>query len=152
MGMSDGKCIHFNGSQNERCKLGVAYDQFRPGLPCIQFTQMSARGGTYLRAGEVPAEIRPFPGAQPTERCRFYQEPTEEQVQAERIASDAALKKTLAALKLASEWRVKPKTKQDRFGVVECPVCKGHLRLSQSSYNGHVHGQCETEGCVSWME
>ena len=36
--------------------------------------------------------------------------------------------------------------------VVECPACKGRLRLSIAAYNGHVHGHCETEGCVSWME
>lgn len=36
--------------------------------------------------------------------------------------------------------------------VIQCPECKGRLHLSQSSYNGHVHGKCETEGCVSWME
>ena len=36
--------------------------------------------------------------------------------------------------------------------VVDCPACKGRLHLSISSYNGHVHGRCETVGCVSWME
>lgn len=46
-------------------------------------------------------------------------------------------------------------SKKNRVGkaeVIECPACKGRLHLSQSSYNGHVHGKCETEGCVSWME
>jgi hypothetical protein len=28
----------------------------------------------------------------------------------------------------------------------------GWLHLSQSAYNGHVHGKCETDDCVSWME
>lgn len=47
-------------------------------------------------------------------------------------------------------WRNKlPKGKQE---VIECPACKGRLHLSQSSYNGHVHGHCETKDCVSWME
>jgi hypothetical protein len=47
-------------------------------------------------------------------------------------------------------WRAKPpKGKQE---VIECPACGGRLHLSQSAYNGHVHGKCETEGCVSWME
>lgn len=31
-------------------------------------------------------------------------------------------------------------------------ACGGKLHLSQSSYNGHVHGKCETPDCVSWME
>ena len=65
---------------------------------------------------------------------------------------DAHFEKVLLGLKVAAEWRVKPKPKQDRRGVVECPACKGKLHLSQSSYNGHVHGNCETTGCVSWME
>lgn len=42
-----------------------------------------------------------------------------------------------------------PKGKQE---TIECPVCKGKLHLSRSGYNGHVHGHCETEDCVSWME
>ncbi len=47
-------------------------------------------------------------------------------------------------------WREKlPYGKQE---VIECPVCKGRLHLSQSAYNGHVHGCCETNGCVSWMQ
>jgi len=37
-------------------------------------------------------------------------------------------------------------------GVVECPVCKGKLHVSHAEYNGHVHGKCETEGCLAWME
>ena len=58
----------------------------------------------------------------------------------------------IKALKVAWDWKVKPKPEQDRHDVIECPICKGKLHLSQSSYNGHCHGQCETEGCVQWME
>ena len=58
----------------------------------------------------------------------------------------------LEGLRIASEWRVKPKPKSDRREVVECPICKGKLLLSQSAYNGHVWGKCETAGCLTWME
>lgn len=150
--MDDGTCIHFNGVQNELCKRGVRYAQFAPGMPCIQLIHKSARGGTYLRAGEAPAETKPFPGAQPKKRCPFYAEPTSEQVQADRADSDAWMKKTLAAVKAAAAWRVKPKPAQDRIGTVECPVCNGKLHLRQSARNGHVHGKCETVNCVEWME
>lgn len=54
---------------------------------------------------------------------------------------------------VVAKWRTWTET--NRVGnreVIECPKCKGRLHLSQSSYNGHVHGNCETEGCVSWME
>lgn len=53
---------------------------------------------------------------------------------------------------VVGKWRIHPKPKLDRREVIECPKCKGRLHLSQSSYNGHVHGRCETEDCVSWME
>jgi hypothetical protein len=53
---------------------------------------------------------------------------------------------------VVSKWRVKPKPQNDRREIIECPKCQGRLHLSQSSYNGHVHGHCETQGCVSWME
>lgn len=36
--------------------------------------------------------------------------------------------------------------------VVECPACKGRLRLSIAASNGRVRGRCQTEGCVSWAE
>ena len=51
---------------------------------------------------------------------------------------------------VVSAWRKKePIGKRE---TIECPVCKGRLHLSQAACNGHVHGKCETPGCVSWME
>jgi len=51
----------------------------------------------------------------------------------------------------ANKWdRKNPK---GATGKVPCEACgKGEIHLSMSAYNGHVHGQCTTEGCVSWME
>lgn len=38
-------------------------------------------------------------------------------------------------------------------GTMPCPHCKtGTLHFRVASINGHVHGQCETEGCLRWME
>ena len=37
-------------------------------------------------------------------------------------------------------------------GTMECPKCKGTLRFIIHSLNGHVHGCCETENCLNWME
>lgn len=151
-----GTCIHFNGVQHKLCKRGLLYTQFRDeqgrGLPCIKFMERSARGGTYLKPGEAAAERKPMPGFALATPCPFYEEPTEEQVQADRVTREAAVKRTIAAIEVAGKWRVKPMPESDRHEVVECPVCNGRLHLSQSSYNGHVHGKCETEGCVSWME
>ncbi|UIY45587.1 hypothetical protein [Methylobacterium radiotolerans] len=37
-------------------------------------------------------------------------------------------------------------------GTVECPTCKGRLSWRRDSHNGHLHGQCETDGCRRWMQ
>lgn len=58
----------------------------------------------------------------------------------------------MLAIKKAYEWKVTPKPAADRNEVIECPLCKGNLHMYQSAYNGHVHGQCETKGCLCWME
>jgi len=67
-------------------------------------------------------------------------------------SAPAYMAKALTAITVASKWRVKGKPATNRSEVVECPACKGRLHLSQAAYNGHVHGKCETDGCVSWME
>lgn len=146
-----GTCKHFNGVQNETCSRGVSYRVNWPAqpIPCIRLMHKSERGGTYLRPGEKPAETVEMPAAKP---CPFYEEPTDGEVQAEREEAEAELQKTFSAIAVAGKWRTKTKPPKDRREVVECPVCKGRLHLYQSSYNGHVHGQCETQGCVSWME
>jgi hypothetical protein len=38
-------------------------------------------------------------------------------------------------------------------GDIQCPVCTtGKLHYRISNYNGHIHAQCDTKGCVRWME
>lgn len=65
----------------------------------------------------------------------------------------AVIKKFTLVTPVVSAWRTW--TKKNRVAkqeVIECPVCKGKLHLSQAAYNGHVWGKCETQGCVEWME
>ena len=47
-------------------------------------------------------------------------------------------------------WKEKHKGKTVSE-IVECPICDGELHLTMHK-NGHVHGKCDTEGCVKWME
>lgn len=51
-------------------------------------------------------------------------------------------------------WRTWSKSNRvAKAEAIDCPACgTGKLHLSQAAYNGHVHGRCTTEGCVSWME
>lgn len=128
-------CIHFNGIQNAACLAGVNYDKFRDSgaliLPC------------YPRWLDADKEAK---------ACELFVLPTPEQIAADEAEYAEHMKKMELALAVARKWRVKPKPAVSRAEVVECPCCQGRLHLSQSSYNGHVHGRCETEGCASWME
>ena len=54
-------------------------------------------------------------------------------------------------LKATAPWRELHKD-TDFAELVECPACKGRLHLSIVKHNNHVWGECETEGCVKWME
>jgi hypothetical protein len=161
--MRPGTCIHFTGLRDREscCKAGMNYakefDIDRPGvmlrLPCIQYHTLPAHGrGTYIKPGDPTIRKEVDRRDQAMMPCAHFREPTEDEVRRDREESEAHLRKTMAAIKVASEWRVKPKPEQSRHEVVECPVCNGRLHLSQSAYNGHVHGKCETDGCVSWME
>lgn len=88
----------------------------------------------------------------PTEYCPHWVRKTREMGEKRADDIEEMLERMAIVMPVVSKWRTKPKPKQDRFEVIECPKCKGKLHLSQSSYNGHVHGSCETSGCVSWME
>lgn len=165
--MNPGTCIHFNGfmgrfgePEPRRCAAGVCYEQAfgsEPGVgmraPCIEYSVRTTNGSTIGKPGETlfqkpwrhPAAPQPIP-------CGRRVEPTDDQVRQDQEAHERAMGKLFAGLRVAGEWRVKPKPAQDRAEVVACPICKGRLHLSQSAYNGHVHGTCETAGCLEWME
>lgn len=84
--------------------------------------------------------------------CPHWIRRTREMGEKRAAAFEEAMERMTIVMPVVSKWRVKPKPAHDRREVIECPKCKGRLHLSQSSYNGHVHGRCDTEGCVSWME
>lgn len=66
---------------------------------------------------------------------------------------EAAISRYTVVMPVVAKWRTwSDRNRVSKQEVIECPKCKGRLHLSQAAYNGHVHGHCETEGCVSWME
>ena len=82
--------------------------------------------------------------------CQKWERRSLEHAEKRADAIEEAMERMTVVMPVVNAWRdKKPFGKQE---VIECPKCKGRLHLSQSSYNGHVHGKCETEGCVSWME
>lgn len=130
------RCVHFTGIQNDCCKVGLNYRAVVGGdnagwaarLPCVPDSPLRKDAAT----------------------CDKFCAPTPEELAKEDAEDKAAWARMRVVLAGISEWRKKPpRGKQE---VVECPACKGRLHLSQSRINGHIHGHCETEGCVRWME
>lgn len=124
-------CIHFTGIQNLKCRAEVFYDSVKDDK------------GTF-------AHIPCLRDDKATITCSLALFPTRNEAIKDIEESDKAFENCILA-RVAIVKRHKGKT-----GIVDtmpCPVCKtGILHYSISSYNGHIHGHCETKNCVSWME
>jgi hypothetical protein len=133
-GYAAGWCIHYRSpSHGDTCEAGVRYDSFdakdRTMLRSPCFTH-----GTHERAA-----------------CPHRRVPTKEEIAAHETwvkEQQSVLFKVLTGI---MPWRAKWSGKS-HAETIECPACKGRLHLRISGYNGHVHGRCETAGCVAWME
>lgn len=162
--MKPGTCQYYNGIHRPswapdhaapQCKAGVVYKEHFPqrNEPCIQYMVRSADGFSTIGApGEQmhrwPSNMRLSPANTCSRRC----EPTDEQVLEYQKDAKRHMDNFVLGLQVANAWRARNKPKTAHQEVVECPACKGRLHLSQNAYNGHVHGKCETAGCLSWME
>lgn len=137
------------------CKAGVVYlDQFgrAPDIPDNQVN------GRYFPSSGIFTRICCTSGGKRAEweqlaACPKWERRTVEQATKRADEFEEAMNRMSIVGPVVAAWRTW--SKANRVGkaeVIECPACKGRLHLSQAAYNGHVHGQCETEGCVSWME
>jgi hypothetical protein len=88
--------------------------------------------------------------ADPCAICPKWERHTQEDGEKRALGVHRSLRKMTMASPVISAWR--KKEPQGKREVIVCPVCSGRLHLSQSSYNGHVHGRCETNDCLNWME
>jgi hypothetical protein len=127
-------CVHFTGIQNKTCKVNVLYEKARDeSTKPFKFACLDAD----------------------TDVCPLRQYPTREQVDAD----NAALERRMDDMRIAIP-ACREDAKQKGFGKghggqgsIACPVCKtGTLRYSVAGYNGHMHGRCSTQGCMSWMQ
>ena len=133
---------------------------------CQHYTTKPGLNGISCAAGMNLAEIKKVPTGpsgylmgpcigghdltNPHEHCPNWIRRTREHGEARADAIEASLNRMRVVGSVVAEWRKKlPRGKAE---VIECPACKGRLHLSQAASNGHVHGKCETNGCVSWVE
>lgn len=122
------RCKHFNGIQNQKCEAGITYDVFSDEfrlkhLPCFKDTSN----------GKV---------------CKESTFLSREDAIQEEDKSEVMLANLLIARKIIVEHS---QGKKRVIGHIECPVCKGTLSYSVAS-NGHIHAQCRSGNCLSWME
>lgn len=119
-----------------KCKAGIVYDEAFPDykVPCVN---------GFLGKGENSQE-------QQRQLCPQWIQRTREMGEARYDEIDEAMSAMKKVGPVVAEWRKKPPRGKNE--TIKCPACGGNLQLSQSSYNGHVHGKCWTVGCVSWME
>lgn len=145
-------CVHYHrdpekmfGKGVEKCRAGVSYDELsrvgelgRTGcslrLPCI-------------RSHHEPEGRR----GQPLFECLKLQWPTAEESAEHEREADEAIDRLMACMPLLDGIRRNHKG-QDWNGTAECSTCGKSLHLRHAACNGHIHGQCETVDCVSFME
>lgn len=136
-------CKHFNGvfgagMKPHVCKAGVAYRELVGGdnfgwllaLPCLP-----SKVGEERKREVMPCEKREFP--------------TIEEVEKEQAEFDKYIEMTTTAV---AYCLADAKGKWGVSGTIRCPECGGNLLYSISALNGHLHGHCETPGCLKWME
>ena len=108
------RCVHFNGTQNDRCEAGVAYKDLVGNeagcslkLPCL-------RSAYWLeRSKEVGGMVE----------CSLLRFPTEEEAQKEADEDEARIAEFLGAIRRG-----------------ECPICKRPVR--QQQVGPCVYGDC----------
>jgi hypothetical protein len=120
-----------------------SYDTCSAGVPYSSLPQLFDEKPCFLtKTGESK------PGAG---HCPQMRRPTPDEIEAREEWQKQRMETLFTVLQGIGEWRAKHEGKS-HSDVVECPACKGRLHLSIAAYNGHVHGKCETDGCVAWME
>jgi hypothetical protein len=142
-GYAAGWCIHYRYNrdvkkpEDDTCEAGVRYDQFR------------GDGKSFKTQPCFLDELgRSKPDALP---CMAIRRPTTEEIAVHEKWLEGRMNQMGVVMKGIQPWRRAHKGKSAQE-VVECPCCHGRLHLSIAAYNGHVHGRCETDGCVTWME
>lgn len=135
-------CQHYEmRGMPKRCLAGVEYDSVGKCSAVIAGNEKLPEARPCINGHLMPDAL---------ERCPKWLRKTREQGEKRFHEIEESMRRMRLVGPVVAEWRKrKPIGKSE---VIECPACKGRLHLSQAAYNGHVHGQCETQGCVSWME
>lgn len=127
-------CRHFTGMhKNKECAKSLSYEKAR-----------TPRG----EPGKPFACIRP----DGKKFCDGYEPATAEEIAEHEEAVVQLMKRFAKATPVLDKIRKEYKGK-GYHGIIDCPACStGKLHLAMAKCNGHMHGKCSTEGCLSWRE
>lgn len=83
--------------------------------------------------------------------CTLYEEATQDELDEDAKLVQEAEERFKLVVPVIQTIKENNKGRNNN-GTVTCPVCKGKLNWIHAARNGHVHGKCETTGCLAWME
>ena len=140
--MKEGTCKHYNGAGiNDTCEQGHTYKQV--------MADPSQVGGKEAVIFRLPCFKRNDC------HCPDQELPTQEEVAAWRREADERVGRVMQARAAIVQFLSEGGIEDDEGagGNLPCPICQdGNLGFRKSGFNGHIWGNCSTEGCVQWME
>jgi hypothetical protein len=131
------ECQNFTGIQHECCKAGINYRQL-------------VGGEDFGWARRTPCFSDRFSPVLCVKRVLH----TREEAEVIENEIEESTQKFLTAVSAVHEDAKAKGLGRGKGGQSEmdCPICRGKLRYSVASVNGHIHACCATDGCVRWME
>ena len=138
-GYAAGWCIHYRSPHG-----GETFTDCEADVPFSKWdgTKFATRPCFLDDKGQSKPDVVP---------CEHLRLPTEKEIADHEIWVNGRIGRMATVMLAIRPWRDAHR-KQNYREVIECPVCKGRLHLSIAACNGHVHGRCETNDCVSWIE
>ena len=124
-------CKHFTGLMPKNCDVGIDYDTVKVSAP-----PAPPRWPCMYDGVDIPCALR----------VHWTNEDLDKQ--------DAEYKVMFSNMVAARAAIVEfTQGKRGISGKIDCPNCEGgKLSFSVAHGNGHIHAQCSTEGCTSWIE
>ncbi len=147
--MNKNICKHFIGhGMPTHCAAGVCYQDVTHDPEAIG---SAFRVPCRLPASWSSQRLRDMASEATQGVCDKREFPTDEECARSEREMDAFMMRL--ALVTPKINRLKNENKGRHFsGQIECPACKGVMHVRIAGCNGHAKVNCETEGCVSFIE
>lgn len=134
-------CVHYRATNHKTCEAGVNYGQLGGEL------------GTAGMLNRFPCFASHDPATAGAVICSKRRMPTAEEIALRNTWQKERTEKLVAVMATTLPYREQARKTRGLAAIIDCAACGGKLTLSIAiASNGHCHGKCSTEGCMSWME